>query len=256
MRLHYFFFILISIITIQCKPTDATQQENSLEINPAAEGFNHTDSDSRAIELADKVMEAMGGRSAYDSTRYIKWNFFNSRRHVWDKTTGDLVIEGIRDSFLVNMNINSMTGDANYHGVQLSKSDSLDKYIQKGKEMWINDAYWLVMPFKLKDSGVSLKYVGNDTLIGGRDAEVLSLTFDNVGVTPDNMYHVYVDKEDNLIKQWSFYTSSSDSTARFTTPWIDYKPHGSILLSGDRGPAYKITEIAVGDSLAHYFQGK
>ena len=254
MRTLYALLILFFLVYIQCKPGSPSTEAIDKEINPPASGFNIEGSDASALALADKVMAAMGGRSAYDSTRYIKWNFFNSRRHIWDKSTGDLVIEGIRDSFLVKMNIHSMTGEVNYHGIQLSKSDSLDTYIKKGKDMWINDAYWLVMPFKLKDSGVTLKHVGSDTLVGGKEAEVLSLTFDNVGKTPDNMYHVYVDKEDNLIKQWSFYTTASDSTARFTTPWVDYKPHGTILLSGDRGPTYKITEIAVGDSLSTYFK--
>jgi hypothetical protein len=74
-----------------------------------------------------------------------------------------------------------------------------------------------------------------------------------VGVTPQNKYHVYVDST-NLVKQWDFYTNSSDSVARFTTPWINYETYGNILLSSSRGPGYDITELAVGDSLRRYFE--
>ena len=52
-----------------------------------------------------------------------------------------------------------------------------------GKGQWINDTYWLVMPFKLKDSGVTLKYVGDGKTQAGDDADVLAMTFKNVGVT-------------------------------------------------------------------------
>jgi hypothetical protein len=31
--------------------------------------------------------------------------------------------------------------------------------LRKGKNWWINDAYWLVMPWKLQDPGVTLSYV-------------------------------------------------------------------------------------------------
>lgn len=46
------------------------------------------------------------------------------------------------------------------NGVSQSHPDSLSKYLQLGQEVWINDSYWLVMPFKLLDPGVTLKYFG------------------------------------------------------------------------------------------------
>ena len=44
------------------------------------------------------------------------------------------------------------------------------------------------MPYKLKDSGVTLKYKGQDTLETGHPAEKLQLTFEEVGKTPENKY--------------------------------------------------------------------
>jgi len=114
--------------------------------------------------------------------------------------------------------------------------------------MWINDSYWLVMPYKLKDSGVTLTYAGeevSDTI----NADILELRFKNVGKTPDNKYQIYVNKKDRLIKQWAFYPKASDEEPRFKTPWKDYKAYGSILLSGDRGK-YMLTDIRVGGGLA------
>ena len=46
------------------------------EVNAPAPGFDLADSDPAAVELADSIMVAMGGRKNWDQTRYISWNFF------------------------------------------------------------------------------------------------------------------------------------------------------------------------------------
>jgi hypothetical protein len=103
------------------------------------------------------------------------------------------------------------------------------------------------MPFKLKDSGVTLNYIGEDTVMDVQ-SDVLQLTFENVGVTPDNKYLVYIDKNTNLVNQWAFYKNVSDEKAGFILPWQNYQKHGDILLSGDRGPR-QLTDIKVFESL-------
>lgn len=216
--------------------------------NPPAEGFNAADSDEQAIRIADEVMEAMGGRAAWDATRYLKWTFFGRRTLWWDKATGQVRIEVPADSAVYLVNIHDATGKVLLHGQDISASDSLQQYVEQGVSIWINDAYWLLMPFKLKDSGVTLKYIGQDTMQGGTPADVLQLTFQEVGRTPDNKYLVYVDQQDRLVKQWQFFGSFADAEPRFTTPWQAYQRYGNILLSGDRGRS-QLTDIAVLESL-------
>ena len=250
MKTNLFLVILTYIFVISCKsPTPELETIG----NPPAEGFNLTDSDEKAIQIADEVMEALGGRKAWDDTKYIKWNFFNSRKHTWNKHTNDVVIEGLRDTFTIKMNLDRMEGTVNFRGNELTKADSLDKYLQRGKSMWINDAYWLVMPYKLKDSGVTLKYLGQDTTQAGVMSDKLELTFESVGDTPDNKYEIYVDQDTRMVTQWDFYTKYSDSIPRFQIPWLNYQKHGEIMLSGERGGNRQLTGIAVGDSLAAYF---
>jgi hypothetical protein len=114
-----------------------------------------------------------------------------------------------------------------------------------GLSWWINDSYWLTMPFKLKDSGVTLKYVNEDTLQGGVKADVLQLTFEEVGKTPDNKYLVYVDKEDRLVKQWAYFSMAENEEPNFIAPWDNYQRHGEILLSGSRLGERKVGNIRV-----------
>jgi len=217
--------------------------------NSPADGFNLTASDAKAISIADEVMEAMGGRKAWDETRFLVWNFFGSRKHHWDKHTGNIRIESARDNYTLLMNIHTMKGQLKKDGIHVTHADSLSKYMEKGKSAWINDAYWLVMPFKLKDSGVTLKYKGEGKTEKGEASDILELTFSGVGVTPDNKYDVYVDKQTRLVNQWAFYGKYDDPTPRFVTAWDGYKKYGKIMLAGGRSK-YELTEIAAPESLA------
>jgi hypothetical protein len=231
------FFLLLSasVVVAQSKKSP----------NPPAQGFDLTGSDPKAVQLADEVMAAMGGRKAWDNTQLIAWNFFGNRKLVWDKWNGMVRVDNLRDDQTVLLNINTDKGRVFRGGRELTEPDSIAKYVKAGKAAWINDSYWLVMPFKLKDSGVTLKYLGDTTATkDGKPADLIQMTFKGVGVTPDNKYHVWVDKQSHLVTQWAHFSKYTDPTPRFTLPWGDYQKHGAILLSGERGDR-DLTDIMV-----------
>jgi hypothetical protein len=202
--------------------------------NPPSPGFDLAHSDPAAVELADSIMVAMGGRRNWDNTRFISWNFFGRRDLVWDKESGNVRIDSHPDSTIYLVNINDLKGRVQVKGQELSEPDSLQKMLSKAKSIWINDSYWLLMPFKLKDTGVTLKYLGADTIQSGLACNVLELTFKDVGDTPQNKYRVYVDVKDNLVKQWAYYKDASQDSASQIWPWDNYKRYGDLLLSADR----------------------
>lgn len=237
------FLLLITVFA--CNEATQTKQDEPYG-NPASEGFNAAGSDAQAIAIADEVMEAMGGREAWDKTRHICWNFFGARELVWDKWTGDVRVDFRNMTFLIN--INDDQGKVYIDGQEITDSDSLQKMVDRGKSIWINDSYWLVMPYKLKDSGVTLKYTGEDTTQNGSLADKLNLTFEGVGNTPQNMYNVWVDKESKLVTQWSYYPTADAAEPRFINPWEEWKKQGAIMLSGSRGQR-QISDIMVFDEL-------
>lgn len=245
-------FLAISALFLFC--ACSTGSRLSSDDNPPASGFDIQNSDAKAIQIADQVMKAMGGRKAYDETRYLKWNFFGSRIHVWDKHKGDVSIHAPKQDIRIKMNIHSNDGRVWLNTVEQTHPDSLSKYLERGKSWWINDSYWIVMPYKLKDSGVTLTYIGEDN-VHEPASHKLQMTFKGVGVTPQNKYHIYVDKESHLVNRWDYFPSVDDVEPRFTIPWRDYKSFGNILLSGDRDK-YQISEIEVGEQLAKVFQTK
>ncbi len=228
-----------------CADKKNSAQADKEEENPPCEGFDMAGSDAKAIEIADKVMVAMGGRKNWDQERFFQWNFFGSRTLWWDKLNGDVRIEMHKgDSSIYLINIFDDAGRVFKNGAELTQPDSVAKYMKKAKGIWINDAYWLFMPFKLKDTGVTLKYVGEGATESGIASDIIQLTFKNVGNTPQNKYHVWVDKSDHLVKQWAFFRENDKTEPNFVNPWQAYTKHGSLLLSGDRGKR-KITDIHV-----------
>lgn len=244
------FATFLMILSLACQSVNTTAEETATAVvaNPAADGFNAAASDEMAIQWADKVMEAMGGRESWDTTRFLHWNFFGRRTLLWDKQEGKVRIESPADSMTYLVDIFNNTGQVKKGDSVMSQPDSIAKYVERGRRIWINDSYWLVMPFKLKDSGVTLKHVGQDTTLAGSMAEVLSLTFESVGVTPQNKYLVYIDPATNLVNQWDFFTNADDEAPRFAMPWKGYQTYGALKLSGDRGKP-QLSDIAVLESV-------
>lgn len=253
MKKNIFIIVLFASLLFSCTSSSTKEEaEVSNEYvaydNAPAKGFDQEGSDLLATLLADKVMLAMGGRKAWDDTRYISWNFFGRRQHTWDRYTGNVRIEESSNRLTILMNIHSQQGKVQRQGEELTHPDSLSKYLDLGNRYWINDSYWLVMPYKLKDSGVTLTYLGEDTTQLGVKSDVLRLTFENVGVTPQNMYDVWVDVDSKLITQWAYYVNADQEQPQFITPWTDYKQYGHVLLAGNRGD-YQLTDIQVADNV-------
>ncbi len=209
-KLSILFLACLSLAACQGNSDNVEQVEDlpAITANPAAEGFNAEASDAEAIALADSVMQAMGGRKAWDDTRYIGWNFFGARQLLWDKESGRVRIEVPNDFTVYLVDMQADTGRIMRYGEEVTNPDSVAHYVEQAKQMWVNDSYWLLMPFKLKDSGVTLTYAGQDTMQGGTPAEVVQLQFENVGFTPQNKYQVYIDPQDHLVKQWAYYSRS------------------------------------------------
>lgn len=209
--------------------------------------------DKKANAIVKEMLTAMGGMKNYNATHFIQWDFVN-RKLSWDKWTGDVRIENPTANQVILVNINTLQGKVYENGTLVKDEVKANGLLEKGKNLWINDSYWLVMPWKLQDPGVNLSYVKTDKLPNGTTVDILQLTFSAVGVTPENKYWLYVDKEDHLIKQWAYYKNFNDAEPKFLKPWNNYQKAGNILLSFDRpnedvGPKNVIVKANIDSSL-------
>lgn len=202
------------------------------------------ESDPRALEIADRVMESMGGQKAWDSTRYLVFTFavqegekvLAERTHFWDKWEGRHRVQG-KDRegkpFVVIADLDTKTGRAWVDGEPLD-GDALAEWIDRAWSLWVNDTYWLLMPYKLQDPGVNLRYEGEET-IDGTVYDRLQLSFDNVGLTPGDNYWAWINRDTGLMDRWGFVLEGQEPPARLYD-WKPWRPFGKILLSTDRTP--------------------
>jgi hypothetical protein len=190
--------------------------------------------EEKAYRLAAASLEAMGGAEAYDKTRYLSWVFFGRRFHIWDKHTGNIRIE-YEDNKVVLMNIHSKEGRAWENGVEVTDPEKLAERMDWGYKVWINDSYWLVMPYKLRDPGVNLAYTRDDKMANGNEAYVLTMTFNDVGVTPENKYEVFINKKTMLVSEFAYYAKAENDKPDFNRPWENWAKQHGIMLSDKRG---------------------
>ena len=198
--------------------------------------------DAKAQEIAARVLQSLGGREAWDRTRYIRFGFgmeqdgkFRGRRHVWDKWSGRYRVEGTTregQPFVTLMNINTKQGRAWLAGKELA-GDELKKALESGYGMWVNDTYWLLMPYKMTDPGVTLKYAGEEKGANGAMYDKVNLSFDNVGLTPKDTYWVWVNRGTGMVDRWD-YVLKGEKVPPTTWMWTGWKKYGDIMLAGER----------------------
>ncbi len=244
-------FVLLLLLAA-CESAPSSDSEDSATLasmaqdeNPAAEGFDLSGSDSLAIAIADEVVKAHGGRKAYDQNRYFQWNFFGVRSLTWDKEEKRVRIDFPARSAVYLLNYQQETGRVQVAGEEISQPDSLAKYLAEARSIWINDSYWLVHQFKLKDSGVTLKMAEDSPADPQRQrpSYVLDQTFKAVGDTPNNRYRLYIDKEDYRINTWQFFRDAGDAEASISTPWEGYQTYNGLLISTDRSGRFQLQDV-------------
>jgi hypothetical protein len=190
------------------------------------------DSVAEGRRLAEMTIERMGGVDRWTETRYLVWENFGER-HFWDKWTGDFRWE--EDSLVAIMNINSKEGRFWVGGVEVEDPEEVESRLSQVYARWVNNSYWVIMPYKLLDPGVNLVYMGEQETNSGQMADVIEMTFEEVGLTPQNKYHVFIDQSTGMVCQWSHWTDRADPEPRFTLPWSEWKEYNGVMLSTGRG---------------------
>jgi hypothetical protein len=163
--------------------------------------------------IVREMHAAMGGLDNWNDTRYVNFKFQVgqdgewrlSRSHLWDKWEGRYRLEstdneGVRS--VVLFNVNTKQGKVYINGEELP-AEQAQEQIDKAYGAYINDTYWLAMPWKWLEPGVRLKYDGEET-VNGEACDVVELSFDQVGLTPGDVYRAFVSKQSHLMIHWEY----------------------------------------------------
>jgi hypothetical protein len=178
--------------------------------------------DAKANEIAHAMMNAMGGEKTWYAAHFVRFDFkvnvggkmVEDRSHLWDKMTGRYRLEDkTKDGKprVVLFSINDRHGETYVDGKKVEGAAG-EKAVKDAYEAFINDMYWLAMPWKWLDQGVNLQYLGPKTL-GNDKGEVVRLTFDHVGLTPGDRYDAFVSSQSHLMTHWDFKLQGGDKGA-------------------------------------------
>lgn len=217
--------------------------------------------DPKAVEVALRSMAAMGGQERLAAARLLRFDFApvrdgkvtGSYHHWWDRHRGAYRLEGVSKEgvpYRVLFDVNSKQGRA-WLGARELAGEELVHWLEVGYGRFINDTYWLLMPWKWLDPGVNLGYEGKKT-VDGQEYEVVTLSFESgVGLTSNDRYWAYVSTTTNLMERWEFVLETEEGAPGSAAPtawaWEGWKDTaaGVKLSTAKRrlaeGPAVQIT---------------
>jgi hypothetical protein len=210
--------------------------------------------DEKAIRIADEMLEALGGKEAWERARVIRFTFVRQGRKIditWDRYDGRYRLEATNDTgvpYVVVMNLLTRQGKAAMEGRLLGDKE-LSEYLTRAARIWAGETYWLLAPYKLRDPGAVLSYDGEEAL-GGTTLDRIHVKFDRVGFTPGDEFWLYVNRKTRLLDRWKF---KLESGAEGDYRWSGWERFGGILLATERyganGEQILFENVAVTESI-------
>ena len=195
-----------------------------------------------ADAAAQRAIDVLAG-PAWNEARYFAFTFNVEREgknvasyaQAWDRFTGDYRVSGKNrdgDDVRVVMNVNTKQGKAWKNGQPVADPADLLTF---GYRRFINDTYWLLMGFKSFDPGVTRTYDGEKSDACGAIHDVVKLSFSNVGLTPGDVYWMWVNRDTGLLDQWHMkLEGSKPEDAPSVVLFRDYRRFGGLLISTRR----------------------
>jgi hypothetical protein len=214
----------------------------------AAEGpgiADHVFDDAEVTRLHSRMIREMAPSNGWERTRYLEFDWAVNRpdgaeplvrSHRWDRWEGQARVEAPTQDGGVYVAIfdtnDPEAGQVWVDGVEVTGDEAAQR-LQGAYRAHINDGYWLVMPYKWTDPGVTATYVGevpdDET---GVAWEVVELSFDAVGLTPQNMYRAWINPESGLMERWEHFSNAEASPS--PSDWTDWVQAGPISLALNR----------------------
>ena len=203
---------------------------------------------SKGEALAEEMVEAMGGREAFEGLRFLRFDWTVVREgeevaripHLWDCHTGRYRVEWeTREDEQVQalFNINTKEGRVWKNGAEVTAKEERDELLEHAYGRFINDSYWLLMPWKLRDPGVKLEHLG-EREADGKIYEVLHVSFEKVGLTPGDQYWAFVNPETKIMERWAYFLQSHEGEPSLEGArpyaWRNWEKVGAMMLAREK----------------------
>lgn len=160
---------------------------------PYPEGKPGAEADALAREMMASV-----NKEAWDSTKWVSWNFMDRHSFLWDKERH--LVEATWGDKLVLLNPNTGNGKAWQGGKELA-GEELEKVVQSALAFFFNDSFWLNAVVKPFDPGTERMIVELENGDKG-----LLVKYSSGGVTPGDSY-LWILDEKHRPKSWQMWVS-------------------------------------------------
>lgn len=170
-----------------------------------------------ARELAGAITAAVGGPSALDDLRVLRFAFVieadgrevGRRDVVFDRANGRLrvALKTRRGEVVVLLDVDSAKGVAFHDGERVPREDEAG-LVAYGRSVAENDLGWLLLPWRLSDPGV---YLGRlpDEAVGDRECRVLEvIPSAQVPIPPGVRYVIHADAATGEVVRVAFATAA------------------------------------------------
>lgn len=238
MRTPLLMLVSVMILTGCAEGTDGGDRGTTAR-DSVASPFDDPD----VTRIHQRMMDTLAPEDGWERARYIRFDWVvdqgegepSRRFHRWDRYTGLYRLESpTEDGTMVAIfDVDEPLEGRVWVDGELVEGEERSDLLDRAHAVFINDTYWLLMPYKWDDPGVQAEYMGQETDGAGKSWEVVELSFEEgVGRTPQNMYQAWVEPESGIMKRW--YHFRSEGVEPLVAGWEGWRRVGPIMLASDR----------------------
>lgn len=201
---------------------------------------------TKAEALTDKIQIAIN-QKAWDTTAVVSFTFRGNHHYLWDKKRNLVQVKW--DDMKVLYNNKTLQGVAYENDKKLTDSQKTDA-LKTANDYFNNDSFWLIAPFKLRDTGTTRSIVIQD------NQEALMITYASGGSTPGDSYVWLVD-ENYVPKAWRMWVSIIP-IGGLETSWEEWKtfPNNLKIATSHKGLLdLKLENVQIGQSIQEINNG-
>lgn len=225
--------------------------------HPSSAPARSSETSEAAAQLARRVAW-QSGYDQLDRVQQLDFRFVvlerDERRfeaeHRWDLARGKIHITWLdRDGRALDaiLDLHTRTAEGTIEG-QVAEGPAAKFLAEKAYQRYINDTYWLMMPVKLLDPGTRLE-LEEPREHRGKKHEVLRLSFEGVGLTPGDVYWLFVDPDAHRIVRWEMKLQGQEGPP-VGYSWEEYRPVGPLLLAHEHRSDDGVRNIVIEDARA------
>lgn len=217
------FGCVVLVLVFACKTekkTDTSISEESAKSEPVI----LSPKEKQGKELLENCLKAHGGMDIWKSFVGLEYNLDDNGKQVYQLTH-------LKDR---RAYLKSKRYEVGFDGkVAWAVPDASEVSGKSAAFYYDLDFYFIGLPFLLKDPGVNVSYAGKTT-INDRTFESLKVTFGSeVGLTPEDVYYLYIDPETYLMEILTYsvsYFDKENSKVSSAKVYSDYKKVQGLMM--------------------------